>query len=267
MARKSKKPSAGGSPGWMTTFSDLMSLLLTFFILLFSMSAVSEEKFKEVADSLRVALEGSSSDSLLETNGQSISDLNTTDINQASPVDIPEVEPTPEADAIPQEVQELYETASVYMEENGIESDLTISRDAEGVYIDIQESILFTSGSADITDSGEETLATLSGLFDLFDNKIVVEGYTDDVPMNTARFPTNWELSTGRAVSVLRYLSEKNGLSPNRLSAKGYGEHSPIVANDSAENRALNRRVNIIIMHKDRKEVDSGGEPNDSSGQ
>ncbi|MFC6465680.1 flagellar motor protein MotB [Marinilactibacillus sp. GCM10026970] len=268
MARKVKKPSGGGgAPAWMTTYSDLMSLLLTFFILLFSMSAVSEEKFKEVAESLRMALAGSSNDSILESDGRSITDLNNVDIEQADIADLPapDVEATSDPNAIPLEVQELYETANEYMLEQGIESDLTISRDADGVYIDIQESILFTSGSSNITTSGEETLTTLSGLFDLFDNSMIIEGYTDDVPMNSAQFPSNWELSTGRAVSVLRYLSEESGLTPSRLSAKGYGEYAPVVPNDSAENRALNRRVNIIIMHKDRKEVDSGREPNDTN--
>lgn len=262
MARKAKKQSSGGAPSWMATYSDLMSLLLTFFILLFSMSAVSEERFKAVADSLRVALAGSSNDSILEDSGQSISDLNTTeleDMEEVNPEDAIVAETEPQSNVIPEEVQQLYETANDYLEENGIQSDLTISRDAEGVYIDIQESILFTSGSADITSSGEETLSSLSGLFELFDNEIVVEGYTDNVPMRSSQFPSNWELSTGRAVSVLRYLSEERGVAPGRLSAKGYGEHSPIVPNDSPENRALNRRVNITIMHESREEVESGG--------
>lgn len=250
MARKPKKAKSSGAPAWMATYSDLMSLLLTFFVLLFSMSSVSEEQFKAVAEPLRVALAGSSNDSILEDNGSTISDLNTTEVEDSESVESTNV--------IPQEVQELYETANKYMAENGIESDLTISRDTEGVYIDIQESILFTSGNADITASGEETLSKLSGLFDLFDNKIVVEGYTDNVPINNSKFSSNWELSTGRAVSVLRYLSEERGVSPNRLAAKGYGEHSPQVANDSDENRALNRRVNVIIMYEDREEVDNG---------
>ncbi|GEL66217.1 flagellar motor protein MotB [Marinilactibacillus psychrotolerans] len=263
MARKPKKAKSSGAPAWMATYSDLMSLLLTFFVLLFSMSSVSEEQFKAVAESLRVALAGSSNDSILEDNGSTISDLNTTeveDIDQANPEDltVEDSESVESTNVIPQEVQELYETANKYMAENGIESDLTISRDTEGVYIDIQESILFTSGNADITASGEETLSKLSGLFDLFDNKIVVEGYTDNVPINNSKFSSNWELSTGRAVSVLRYLSEERGVSPNRLAAKGYGEHSPQVANDSDENRALNRRVNVIIMYEDREEVDNG---------
>lgn len=265
MARKQKKASSAGAPAWMATYSDLMSLLLTFFVLLFSMSSVSEEQFKAVAESLRMALAGSSNDSILEESGSSITDLNASDIEvveQTSPDDMTMENPESSAQSenvIPEEVQELYETANQYMVDNGIESDLTISRDAEGVYIDIQESILFTSGSADVTTSGEETLGTLSGLFDLFNNKIVVEGYTDNVPMNTAKFPSNWELSTGRALAVLRYLSEQSGVAPDRLSAKGYGEHSPLVPNDSDENRALNRRVNVIIMHEDREEVDNGG--------
>lgn len=264
MVRKRKQKNEGGAPAWQTTFSDLMSLLLTFFILLFSMSTVSEEHFRQAAESLRAALIGSSSDGILDHNGQTIADFefDSLDGNSDLPAlnDQGELEGSNQENVIPEEVNELYETVMGYMEAEGIESEVTITRDAEGVYIDIKEAVLFSPGSAIITSSGRETLGTLAGLFDLFDNQLIIEGFTDDVPMNTSQFPSNWELSTARAVSVLRYLSEAYGLDPSRLSATGYGEHRPIVPNDSEENRAQNRRVNMVIVHEEREEVDSGTE-------
>ena len=264
MARKRKnkrQAEQAGAPAWMTTYSDLMSLLLTFFILLFSMSAVSEERFKEAADSLRSALIGSSSDSILDSDGEIIGDIDLDgygDLNDYDVVD-PD-EPPVDPNYIPEEVVELYDTVNRYLEEEGLNADVALSRDQEGVYIDIQDAILFDSGSATLKPYGRETIGQLAELFELFDNEIIIEGYTDNVPMNTQQFPSNWELSTGRALSVLRYLSESYDISPSRLSARGYGEHRPIAPNDSDANRALNRRVNIVIVHDNREDVPSGTE-------
>lgn len=259
MARKrknKKKVDQAGSPAWMTTYSDLMSLLLTFFILLFSMSSVSEERFKDAAQSLQMALVGSSSDSILDGNGEIIGDL----VGDVDPEEIVVEEVPVDPNYIPEEVIALYDTVNVFLEEEGLNADVTLSRDQEGVYIDIQEAILFDSGSATLKAVGSEKLGQMAEMFTLFDNEIIVEGYTDNVPMYSREFPSNWELSTGRALSVLRYLSESYDISPSRLSARGYGEHRPIVPNDSDENRALNRRVNIAIVHDDREDVPSGTE-------
>ena len=263
MARKrknKKQVEQAGSPAWMTTFSDLMSLLLTFFILLFSMSAVSEERFKEAADSLRVALIGSGSDSILDGDGETVGDMDLDEFEGVDPEEIISEEPPVDPNYIPEEVVELYDTVNHFLEEEGLNADVTLSRDQEGVYIDIQEAILFDSGSATLNTHGSETLGQLAELFELFDNEIIIEGYTDNVPMNNRQFPSNWELSTGRALSVLRYLSESYDILPARLSARGYGEHRPIAPNDSDANRALNRRVNIVIVHDDREDVPSGTE-------
>lgn len=269
MARKrknKKQVEQAGSPSWMTTYSDLMSLLLTFFILLFSMSVVSEERFREVAESLRMALIGSSSDSILDNSGETVGDLDFEeygDLNEYEGMDPEEVsaEETPvDPNYVPEQVLELYDTVNLFLEEEGLEADVTLSRDQEGVYIDIQEAIMFDPGLADLKDNGQETLSRLAGLFELFDNEIIIEGYTDDVPTGGGRFETNWELSVARSVTVLRYLYENHDIEPTRLSARGYGEYRPIVPNDSAANRALNRRVNIVIVHDDREEVPSGTE-------
>lgn len=275
-SRKQKKPESAGAPPWMTTFSDLMTLLLTFFVLLFSMSSVNEEQFREIAFALQMALLGSNHASLLDGEGDTLSDLNLEDLDIGEvedsgafeDIDPEELEVVDEAEAserlIPEEVHELYGVVMNYMEEEGIESDVTISRDQEGVYIDIKEAILFSPGSSEITDYGQNTLSSLSGMFELFDNRIIIEGYTDDVPMNTAQFPSNWELSAGRAMSVLRYLSESREVDPNRLSASAYGEHHPIVPNDSSESRAQNRRVNLVIVHNEREVFENGTEFNGS---
>lgn len=233
MARRRKKKetnnNSDGGGGWMTTFSDLMSLLLTFFILLYSMSSVSLEKFNEASQSIQLAFNGG--DSVIE--GSTVIDTETETSEET----------------IDPELVKMYNEVVAFLEAKEMTSQASVEYDQDGIYVNIQESILFGSGSAIIADSGKGTLNDLGDLIKQFENEVVVEGYTDNVPMNNANFSSNWELSTGRALSVLRYLSEVRNIDPTRLSAKGYGEYHPIVPNDSEENKAKNRRVNIVLVY------------------
>ena len=247
MARKRRMKSSdsgGGSPGWMTTFSDLMSLLLTFFILLFSMSSVVESKFDQASASMSLAFTGQ--DGLLPE------ETTVVPTNNGDVEEIEGVETTGEE--IPPELVEMYKEMEKELKEQGMEGNISIKIDSEGIYLDIKDSILFTSGSAEIVGAGKETLDNLAELINQVPNEVIIEGYTDNVPMSNAQYASNWELSTSRAVSVLRYLSEEKQVDPTRLSARGYGEYQPIAPNDTAKNRAENRRVNIVILYEEFKE-------------
>lgn len=217
----------------MTTFSDLMSLLLTFFILLYSMSSVSAEKFEAAAKSMQSAFGGG--ESMIE--GSTVVDIETEKITEKS------------EETIDPELVKMYNEVVAFLEMKEMTSQASVEYDQDGIYVNIQESILFGSGSAIIADSGKNTLNDLGELIQQFDNAVVIEGYTDNVPMNNNNFSSNWELSTGRALSVLRYLSEERNVDPTRLAAKGYGEYHPIVPNDSESNKAKNRRVNIVLVY------------------
>ncbi|MCA9766130.1 MAG: OmpA family protein [Carnobacterium sp.] len=245
MARKKRvEQKTESSGGWIVTFSDLMSLLLTFFILLYSMSSVSEAKFYEASQSLQMALNGRGGGETILTDSNSI-----IDDPPVPPIPPEEEVVIPKEEGINAEIKELYEKVTNYIEENDMTSKVSIEMDIEGVFVDIQESVLFASGSADVSESGKDTLTLLANLVNSLENDIVIEGYTDDVPIINADFSNNWELSSGRAISVLRYLSEEESVDPRRLSAKGYGEYSPSVPNDTNENRAVNRRVNMVIVY------------------
>ena len=114
--------------------------------------------------------------------------------------------------------------------------------------IDLKQDILFPSGSSKLSDLGEETLADVARALSRFpDRRFQVEGHTDNVPIKTARFPSNWELSTARATRVVRLLADDAGIDPTRLTASGYGEHRPVASNDSEEGRAANRRIEIRV--------------------
>ncbi|MDG2764877.1 OmpA family protein, partial [Vibrio parahaemolyticus] len=129
----------------------------------------------------------------------------------------------------------MYTKVVDYLKENNLDAEVSVKMQADGVYVEIKDAILFEFGSAQLKESGIKILDELEGLLKDFDNKIVVEGHTDNVPTNNYIYPTNWELSTARAVSVLRYLVEEKGIDPTRLSARGYGEYSPIAPNDTPE--------------------------------
>lgn len=248
--KKKEKKNGISSPGWMSTFSDLMTLLLTFFILLYSMSTIDAVKFRNISYSLQAVLMGEGQPKITE--GQKNETPIPLDENKQQSEEIIESD-------VKEEILEMYQTVKEYVEQEQLQAQVSIAVHKTGVYIDIKDVILFESGKADIKQGGKNVLDKLVGLFNEFNNEIVIEGRTDDVPSNTLFYPTNWELSTARAVSVVRYLSEDRGLDPSRLSASGYGEYRPVAPNDSVENRAQNRRVNILIIVDEESGDQNGG--------
>src|SRR5690606_842790 len=234
---QSDTESAPGSPLWMTTYSDMVTLLLAFFVLLFSLSSIDAKKFEQVVIAMRGALgvlEGSPSsspDNLLDTSGmmEALGDHFARDLQQLGQV---------EAD--------LRRT----LDRLGLEQSVSLSYDERGLVVRFLEGILFDTGRADLRPDAlpvlEELAATLAGL----PNHIRVEGHTDNVPIRTVRFPSNWDLSVNRATTVVRYFLEHHeGFSPKRLSAAGYGEFRPIADNETPQGRQQNRRVDIVVLY------------------
>lgn len=247
--KRRKENDFQGSPRWMTTFSDLMTLLLTFFILLFSFSNVNAQKFEDIANALQSILTGQGAITIFESD--------------STPGDAPMEEITPtsdeEAEDISNKTKEIYKIVQNFIEEEGLEAEVTLRADRRGVIIDIKETILFDSGRAELKAESNRVLDKLTKLINQFDNNIIVEGHTDNVPMHNYKFPSNWELSVTRATTVVRYFTEERDIDPTRLSAAGYGEHRPIAPNNNDENRALNRRVNILIVTEQQGGSEDGG--------
>lgn len=244
--RDKGKKEGGGSPGWMTTFSDLMSLLLTFFILLYSMSNIDAQKFKDMSLSLQGVLSGLGYTQVLEGENNEME----IPIDNETPLDQSEID----SSALMQKIQEVYKKVLDYVDEQGLDADVTVNYNKRGIFVDIKEAILFDSGSAKIKASGLVVLKKIEGILKEFDNEIVIEGHTDDVPMENALYASNWELSMSRSVAVVRYLSETGNIPAKRLSATGYGEYKPIVPNIDEKNRSINRRVNILIIFDEKSD-------------
>jgi chemotaxis protein MotB len=125
---------------------------------------------------------------------------------------------------------------------------MELLEDSRGLVLSIPEASAFATGSADLSDGAQQAIGRLAGSLRAVGNSVLIEGHTDDVPIHSPRFASNWELSTARATAVVQWLIERGGMAPDRLSAAGYGEFHPRVPNESAPARARNRRVDVVIL-------------------
>ncbi|KAB3535875.1 OmpA family protein [Alkaliphilus pronyensis] len=239
MARKRpKEQGKKGSPEWMTTYGDMVTLLLCFFVLLFSFSEIDAKKFEAMIRSFQGSigvLENGNTIEVSEYISEALDDDLTTDQQQ-------ELE----------DFRELKEKLEAFLTENNLEGDVLVTLEVRGLVLRFQDNVLFDSGSAELKSTSREILTYLSTFLvepDLISKYVRIEGHTDTDPLRpSSRYETNWELSVARAANVVRYLIEEVGLEPKRFSASGYGEYHPIAPNDTAENKAKNRRVDIVIL-------------------
>ncbi len=239
------------SERWLLTYSDLMNLLLILFIILFAMSQIDAAKFNQLASSLRAALGDSTSASYIGTSGASntIMDLESGSASTVIPEKLED-----------QQMEEVKEAVAEIIKNNGLGNQVAVSLQERGVEISIRDSLLFKSGSADIEPQAKNTLVDIGKILKaLPGNHIRVEGHTDNDPIYTPLFPSNWELSSARATKVLRLLVDTAKLDPKLISAIGYGEYWPKVPNSSEDNKAQNRRVDIVIVKKSSDDnIDAG---------
>ncbi|MDQ0156559.1 flagellar motor protein MotS [Robertmurraya andreesenii] len=221
-----------GAPAWMVTFSDLVTLILVFFILLFSMSQIDMIKFKAIAESFR---------------GREILDFNPSIVPLENPPGTQEDNGN-EADGEESDLQNLLSEIKTFLGENGLEDVIIANRTERGVVLVLDEQVLFETGEAEIIGGRNAFLDKVGGMLKNMPNLVKVEGHTDNRPITTFRYPSNWELSTARSSSVIRYFVDHFQVESARFIAVGYGETRPIVPNDSPENWEKNRRVEIVVL-------------------
>lgn len=245
MARRKKAGGDGGPSGneWLATFSDTMTLLLTFFILLYSFSSVDSDKLRKISAAFDSILRGQKGSAAFDFNMKS--------------GELPIIGENTEEVVIPIEKENgevtMYMRVKEFIEKNNMEATVEIREDTRGIIIQLRDNVLFESGSASIKNGSKDILEKISVLVSTFPNDIVVEGHTDNVPISNYKYESNWELSTARAVSVLRFFVETKKQNPLRFTAAGYGEFRPVAPNDSDSGRAMNRRVNILIVASEKE--------------
>lgn len=239
--KREKKKADGpkGAPAYMNTWGDMCTLLLCFFVMLLAMSTIDPTKFMVAASSFQNAFSGvlESFPTVLITKDVFVPRMGGDQQNKRMAVEA--------ATKIKQSIQkeELEDAIKVQVTETGIA-------------IKIADPIGFESGSADVKPELFGVLRDIAGVINEAPTSIIrVEGHTDNVPIRTARFPSNWELSASRALNVVRYMAQNGGVDPARLSAIGYGEYRPIVPNTTAENRTMNRRIEIYVDYIEKKDA------------
>ena len=264
MAKKRQEEPPKGSPAWMATFSDLMNLLLCFFVLLFSMSTVDAQKFELIASSFsqsfRIFTAGATAigDGVLISNG--VSQLNELDdyINsmgksaEASSKDTDDLqEMTERLDAEKlKKSEELAEKIEEAMEEQSLSREVDMEVTSQYVQLSLKGALLFDSGSSQLRPESLPIMDKVGLILERYaDSVIEIEGHTDNVPISSARFADNNELSSARALSVFNYFMDTTTLDPAMLKHSGRGEYVPVADNSTPEGRAKNRRVEIKIYH------------------
>ena len=256
---KQKQEQEIKTDGWKDTFSDLMNLLLCFFVLLFAMSSVDEVKYAELVASLSNSFSIFSGGAQAIGQGQLISSgatqLNNldeyySDMGKAAE-DTDSDDPLAEVKKEREEkVREMYGEVVESAEQNRIEDsvDVTMDENYQYVMISLSGGVLFDSGSDAIRPGAKTILSRVSYILRQYsDRRIKIEGHTDNVPISNTKFPSNRWLSTARATKVLEYFVEKKGLNEDNMEASGRGDVDPIADNSTAEGRAKNRRVEIKI--------------------
>jgi chemotaxis protein MotB len=248
--RRQRYDEHGNHEAWAIPYGDLMTLLLAFFVVMYAISSVNEGKYRVLSDSMNAAFRGTPMTDPVwigqhQGAGGPVSPINQVLLQgppkpaaQAKPVAAPD----PQAKTLQQIAAGIEDAMSSLIDANLV----VVRRHDNWVEVEIKTDILFPSGVARLSPEAGPVFALLANALKPFPNQIRVEGHTDDRPIKTAAFPSNWELSAGRAASVVHLLTSQ-GMDPRRLSVVAYSEFRPLKANDSDAGRNANRRVVLII--------------------
>ena len=233
----------GPGEEWMLTYMDTVTLLVSLFVMIMSFSSVDSEKYREFLDGMSLAKYGSGimMGSLVAVEGVGENKLT----NPKPIVMSSNSRPAPDVESLAQSGNFLTDLQD-QISRQGLENEVLL-REREGtVEMEINESVLFPAGRAQLSELGISVLVRLSRLLKLHVGTISVEGHTDNLPIKTDQFPSNWELSGSRASSVVRHLTS-NGVEPGKLRIVGYADNRPLGTNESPDGRQRNRRVNIVL--------------------
>ena len=233
---------------WLLTYADLITLLMVFFVVMYAMSKVDADNFKKLAATLSSSFHTPRTSPIDFGGLGGPSDETKKEEGEGKGEGQQPIEPTP-LQKLGQQLQDLVKL-------EGLEGSVTVSTNAGGhkLMLRLADSLLFDPGRADLTPQATTLIGEMAKIITRAGKQIRVEGHTDNVPIHTAQYESNWQLSTARASSVIMVLISKFGLPPEMLSASGYGEYRPLAPNDTPENRAKNRRVEFVITDEERQE-------------
>lgn len=266
--KRKKKHEEHVDESWLIPYADILTLLLALFIVLFAASEVNSQKFQEISDSFNKELQGGTgildNQSAVETFEETskLAEPNDSDPTEGEAT-TPPPEDAEEDDKIEMTAEEIEQLAlaedykelaaiqdkvKAYIAERNMEDKLEAELTSKGLVLKIKDGVLYGSGSADLSGESQKIAREIGNML-VTDppRSIFIEGHTDNVPSNSVQFPSNWELSSARAINFMKILLENDELDPKKFSATGFAEHQPIAGNDTPEGRAENRRVEVLI--------------------
>jgi chemotaxis protein MotB len=279
MARKKKPEEHENHERWLVSYADFITLLFAFFVVMYAVSSVNEGKYRVLSDALLAAFRsptktlapiqvGSPAKS---PQGQDMTFRQIPRVVGAPQLPLPSlVKDKPDTQGgVPDPLAEIADQVEDALARLIDEDLISVRREQDFVEIEIKSNVLFPAGGTRLPGEAQDVLERVAGILKNFPNYVRVEGFTDDTPINTVVYPSNWELSAARAATVVR-LFEQNGVLPKRLSAVGFAEHQPIADNGTLEGRVKNRRVVVVVQNKTDQqqfredlylssEMDSGG--------
>jgi len=240
---------------WLVSYADFITLLFAVFVVLYAMSQTDKKKVEEVMASIQ------SSFGMAQTGSPSpkMNLLPSTQPNVV-PAIKPEVSIVPGAKPVrsqaktradEKDFRQIKSSIEAYLVKQGAQSKVSLTITRRGLIVSLKEAGFFESGQATIKPSAYELINTISEAMTQYNNPLRFEGHTDNIPISTGQFPSNWELSTARAVNAVKYLVKNYDIDPNKISATGYGEFRPLVDNSTPDNRAKNRRVDLVMLSSD----------------
>jgi len=250
---------AGDGAAWMATFADMMTLLLCFFILLLSFATMDVQKFRDAMGSIQEAL------------GVQFEHDGAFEAIASSPLQ----QDTEEGNGAIGEDRALLDELTAAIAEEGLDDQIGAEIDGRGVVVRIDGQVLYPLGNAELKPEANPILTRIAALVRGTSHRVMIEGHTDDIPIRTARYPSNWELSTARAIAAMRFMVNEN-VPAERVGVAGYADLRPLEPNESEAQRAANRRVEFVFIREtppeDSPQVagaespEAGDEPQDGEG-
>ncbi|MBV8847457.1 MAG: OmpA family protein [Bryobacterales bacterium] len=246
--RRKKRPQQENHERWLVSYADFITLLFAFFVVMFASSQADKGKAQQVAESVKKALEGDHMPAILAAIlGGTVGDRGHGNAMQHGPggMEKPAAEKQQTAELVPS-LKILTEELKKEIESGRIQ----INMQPRGLVISFNQAALFPSGEDVISPEAYDGLEKVASAIDKVPNPVRLEGHTDSVPIRTARFRSNWELSAARSIALLELLSSRFGVPRTRMSIAGYADSAPAASNETEEGRARNRRADIVILNE-----------------
>ena len=230
MSKKKQHHEEHVDEAWLLPYSDMLTLLLALFIVMFAMGQTDKQKLQEMSQQFNIIFAGGKG--AMQSDGQSAIPMpSNTEIEDAK-------------------MSEIKKTLEDEISKEGYSDKVKVDVNSDGLEISIQDAVLFNTGEADVLNNLSPLLLEISKMLHGLDNEIKVVGYTDDVPIKNERFRSNWDLSAMRAINIMNFMVDSGEISADKVSIQAYGEHMPKFSNSTEDGRAKNRRVEIFVVRK-----------------